>query len=272
MKKVLIISPYFAPENTIASVRFTKFAKYLSKMGYQVSVICCREMATDKKDRILSDDCAGIKEIYQLKPVSISAKLSKVYSLLQGRNETDDKKKTQSKNADADSQTNKNSSMFDKVTGSKVYQYAAEMWWYTMEYVQAYSFIRFYKKNSSKLGRFDCVISSYGPSSSHIFASYLRRKHYCRKWIADFRDVIYGTIREENSVIRKKKKLLAKMCLQADSVTSISDELLTVLESYVQNSYSRSIKKKSICIPNGFDMEDSNYIKTESNTGYFDIE
>jgi hypothetical protein len=39
-KRVLIISAYFAPQNAIGAVRPTKLAKYLTRMGNAVTVLC----------------------------------------------------------------------------------------------------------------------------------------------------------------------------------------------------------------------------------------
>ena len=39
-KRILLISYYFAPHNRIGAVRPTKLAKYLTREGHQVTVIC----------------------------------------------------------------------------------------------------------------------------------------------------------------------------------------------------------------------------------------
>ena len=40
VKTILLISYYFAPQNAIGAVRPTKLAKYLTRMGYEVTVLC----------------------------------------------------------------------------------------------------------------------------------------------------------------------------------------------------------------------------------------
>ena len=45
-RRALIISYYFAPQNTIGAIRPTKLAKYLTRLGYDVTEIgraSCRE-------------------------------------------------------------------------------------------------------------------------------------------------------------------------------------------------------------------------------------
>ena len=39
-KRILIISYFFAPQNAMGAVRPTKLAKYLSRMGHEVTVLC----------------------------------------------------------------------------------------------------------------------------------------------------------------------------------------------------------------------------------------
>lgn len=63
MRHVLIICNYFAPDNAIAAVRITKFAKYLMRAGYKVTVIKERHLDI-LNDEILERDADGAEVIY----------------------------------------------------------------------------------------------------------------------------------------------------------------------------------------------------------------
>ena len=54
-KRILIISYFFAPQNAMGAVRPTKLAKYLSRMGHEVTVLCGPGM-NDRRDPTLARD------------------------------------------------------------------------------------------------------------------------------------------------------------------------------------------------------------------------
>ena len=59
-KRILIISYFFAPQNAMGAVRPTKLAKYLSRMGHEVTVLCGPGM-NDRRDPTLARDLAALR-------------------------------------------------------------------------------------------------------------------------------------------------------------------------------------------------------------------
>ena len=61
-KRLLIVSYHFAPQNAIGAVRMTKVAKYLTRMGYDVTVLCgaCTEAV---QDPTLARDLEELKDV-----------------------------------------------------------------------------------------------------------------------------------------------------------------------------------------------------------------
>ena len=63
--KILIVSYYFAPQNLIGAVRPTKLAKYLARMGHEVTVICGAGR-DGKIDPTLQRDLAELQDVHLL--------------------------------------------------------------------------------------------------------------------------------------------------------------------------------------------------------------
>ena len=61
-KRILIISYYFAPQNAIGAVRPTKLAKYLARMGHEVTVLCGPGM-NGRRDPTLERDLRELKDV-----------------------------------------------------------------------------------------------------------------------------------------------------------------------------------------------------------------
>lgn len=264
MKKILIISPYFAPENCIASIRFTKVAKYLKQMGYHVSVICSNHMMVDTEDEILKDDIQELDCIYRVPPMFMQRIAQKMKSRLEPKPQSAAdgvgvKKKVVHKES--------KETMMDKLLKSQFYQRLMQRWIYISEISLGRSYIRYYKNNKSEMGCYDCVISTYGPLSSHILGRFMKENQCCEKWIADFRDVVYNAINKTNGTIKKRERLIASLCICADSISAITNQMLYVLEEYAQKFYKKSILNKAFCISNGFDQADEKYLDIHYENG-----
>ena len=65
-KRVLLISYYFAPQNTIGAIRPTKMAKYLERMGYEVTVICGGGL-DEKVDPTLQRDMEQLSDVHLIR-------------------------------------------------------------------------------------------------------------------------------------------------------------------------------------------------------------
>ena len=65
-KRILIISYFFAPQNAMGAVRPTKLAKYLSRMGHEVTVLCGPGM-NDRRDPTLARDLAALREVHVIR-------------------------------------------------------------------------------------------------------------------------------------------------------------------------------------------------------------
>ena len=60
--RILVISYYYAPQNTIGAIRPTKLVKYLERMGHQVTVLCGGGLDA-KVDPTLQRDLEQMKDV-----------------------------------------------------------------------------------------------------------------------------------------------------------------------------------------------------------------
>ena len=247
MKKILIICAHFAPENQVASIRFTKIAKYLKKNGYNVSVLCCDYVDTEKIDTILAKDIVDLDNIYRTQYPSVHSLFEKIYKNQKKKNEVNFES----------IEVEKHESLFTKITSSSIYMVAAEIWNLLIEIALKQKYV---KRINAEKNQYDVVISTFHPLAAHMAARKLKKDGVCNKWIADYRDVYYDTIRKENSVIRFKKKLLAKYMKDADYVTAVSSGMLKELNNYSRKYVNQSIKDKAAVVSNGFDLDDRKFL------------
>lgn len=97
----------------------------------------------------------------------------------------------------------------------------------------------------------DVVISTFGPRSSHLIASRMKRQVPGLLWVADYRDLwsnshmgAYGAL-ARISQRRMEARLVGG---GADLLTTVSEELALDLENF--------LRKKTFVVPNGFDAEE----------------
>lgn len=219
MKKVLFICKSFAPNNSVASIRPSKWAKYLSKMkGYEISVL---KLQTSEgiNDELLSKDLEYVKKVY-----NVPQKCRNAIGYYD----------------DGDS------SFWRKINRKvgSLREYAAE-WLNTQQ-----NFLEARKYINKKLcyESWDIIISSSGPFITHMIASTLKKRSKETVWIADYRDPVPITL-SHNSLLRRISRNRVKgVTKSADAIIGATVGCYANMEIYdVRNCYE---------ITNGFDPED----------------
>lgn len=248
MKKIVIISYFFAPANMIGAVRMTKLAKYLNKKGYDVQVFTSPnnsilfEKENNGYDEILANDIADIS----VTRVEHSNFYKKFASFLRTRFFNG---KTNITSTSSSSEKSSIGSIKTKIR-KKILHYG--FYWVLM--LQDIDFSIQGKRLINKSGGISdsVIISTYGPLANHLLAKKIRKRN---KWIADFRDPIaqYENYRLERWINKRIENNIVK---QADAVVGVAD-------SYLKTILSDSDKEKNI-ITNGYDTEDLRYVPTST--------
>ncbi len=226
-RRVLIVSYCFAPQNIIGAVRPTKIAKYLSRLGHQVTVLCgaglggvadptlerdlreladvhvvrewnpLREFKARQRDSAGSSPGPAAPQSAPPRPRTLAKLLDALYLLL--------------------------ARLADRSF--------ARRGWRTVKVLEA------------SAGPFDVVLSSYGPHSAHQIAAKAKARGLARWWIADFRDAVEYPFAWQRGAARAYARRVKE---QADAITGATEGLLTVMGMLPQAQV----------ITNGFDPED----------------
>jgi len=238
--RVLFISAYFPPDQTIASLRTGKFAKYLAKReNWVIDVICAETTKQRNLEVEVPKDAVHLVEDFSF---SVRQKLKSYKNkILKGKGES------------RNSQTGANSNGFFRKI--KVALYPSEISFpdkYFFWMIEARKVI----KSLVKKNNYDVVFTSAGPVSS-TYLGYWVNKKYGLPWIADFRDLW-----SQNHVYANKKfkwfnnieKYYEKKWLKrAGKIVTVSKPLA----DQMKKMHNRDI----FVINNGFDPEDFKEIK-----------
>jgi hypothetical protein len=223
MKKVLIISEIFAPQNSIAAIRLTKIAKYLSLAGYDIDVLT-RIKTNTKTDRLLAHDLKYVNNIF-------FNDNSKLFSLIY--------------------------LIYRKIDGklSRIFSFwETSIIAYCLRFIMLELYQIEYSFRAQKLLKkiYNIVFSSFGPISGHLIAYKLKKKYPNIRWIADFRDPIFSRIGKPWKFKKYINKQWNMIIEKSDHVTGSTPQ------SILHSGY-----KRFHVLFNGFDKEDCFNITSE---------
>lgn len=229
-KRILLISYYFAPQNSIGAVRPTKLAKYLTRMGHEVTVICGEGM-TGAEDPTLRRDMEEIGDIRALREWN-PLRAWKARKRSAAGTRTAPAAPVQ----DAAAGTARQASLPRRLADA-LYLY---LWW-----LADVSFRRAAIRELKRLkGPYDIVFSSYAPFSVHEIARWAKRKGIAKKWIADFRDEVGLSFRWQNG---RKERYMRMLRKEADMLCAVSEGFLEMMR----------FEDVGRVLSNGFDREDA---------------
>ena len=238
--KILLISYYFAPQNLIGAVRPTKLAKYLTRMGHEVTVIC--GLGHDGKvDQTLARDLKELGDVRLLQEWNPLRKLRM--------------KKQSVKQAAPSAPAAAPQPAMRKSGLKKLVAVLMDQTYILLRWLADRSFLHLGLRELRRLsGPYDVVFSSYSPVSVHELASKAKRKGLARKWIADFRDEVDYPFACQK---KQKDRFMAMLRREADILCSVSQGVLEIM----------GFDDVGRVLHNGFDREDLPGLKVEKQPG-----
>ncbi len=232
--KILLITAFYYPQNVIAVARVGQWAKYWAEAGHKVTVLTTKKYPFWPMDnQEMPNANIHIVEVDYL-PNWLSNRL----------------------NLKSDNYAKSNEKPSKSVSILRFLQ--KKMRAYLGEFFDIHDF---WPRKAIKTGRqilgkekYDLIVSSYSPQSSHIIASRLKKEHPKIPWIADFRDLwadnhtVKNNLAISHLIQWKEQKTVAS----ANSLITVSDPLSKILKAKYKN-------KLTITIENGFDPDEHNH-------------
>ena len=194
---ILILARSFAPDSNIASVRVSKFAKYLAKQGHNIVIIRSGLLFGKYSPETLE----GLENV---RIVSYEGTDSPAERALRGEPLLESKLASE-----------KSSSLPNFVKQFIHIFYDPFKYYLADGYIIKNKILNTY--DNSKLPKFDVIISTFSPLGCIQAGNYIRRKEKC-KWVIDFRDLMdnstyYPIIRKINYFVQKSYLKIADACL-----------------------------------------------------------
>lgn len=240
VKKILIISESIAPVQAVASIRWTKFAKYLARMGeYHVTILTNRkDFSGEQKDcKRYAFDASSLDDLrdVDVEYISLTA-FQRVSNRLYN---------AVSERLAALRGSTSVSSRGDKPRRGAVVA-VLELLLVVADWMTGKALGSSSRKMLSGFSDIDYVISTYGPRWPHQVARDIRERYRRVRWIADFRDPAVTSDANDNPLSRS----------YADRMTRTADCVIGVSGGTISNLLLHHGQRTKV-ITNGFDVEDS---------------
>lgn len=211
-KKILFITYFFPPYKHVASVRIGSFAKYLKKLGYEITVLTSTDTIGENQD---------FRMVKAYRPKNIFTKIKAKIEKNNINNQLNSNKK------EVRQRNNFLTSLLKKIY-LKIYE---KLRFYFMYPEGCTGWKKYAVKKALELHKeenFDIIISSSPPATTHLIAGELK-KTINIPWFADYRDLWTQSHlkRVKNDFLRKyfEQKLEIKTLSGANAITTVSGEL-----------------------------------------------
>lgn len=220
--RILLVSPYFPPQNAVASLRTHGFARTWADAGHDVTVLTTAKRADQ---RGLELPCHG------LRIAEIDYRVPRVLERLRAANRADstDGQSTPSalpKRRSSLARLRDRTGIFSTVRMPDLTD-----WWFKPAAAWALD-----ESRRDGFLPWDAVVSSSGPYNAHRAAELIRGRRLALSWIADFRDLW-----TDNHLHRglfpftlRERSIERRVLAAADLVTTVSEGLARTLRRHTQ--------------------------------------
>ena len=234
--KILILTTFFPPDDSIGGQRPYSWAKYWARAGHSVDVVT---ITKEKSNKVLFQEINF--NSHEVAPFSFFYFIRDLYR----KKFKDNKNQDSLKSGPTKSKTGIFKKIFnflaDRGLGKSIRMPDPTDFWIW----PAWSFIK--RKNV----KWDVVVSTFGPYAPHILAMKVKKNGLANFWVADFRDLwVDSPFFSGLYPFTLVEKFIEKSVFRnASLVSTVSDEIA----DHLQKKYPA---RKTVTIANGFDLED----------------
>lgn len=229
--KILIIAKFWDQSAGIGALRPMKIAKYLSKAGHEVAVVCGREYVKGNSTNL---------QYIEIPAFSYTGIVAREDAFYKRRNLASAEKKSPS--ASTGTKSPKKQSLPNRLK------------W--IVYKTAYNSIKTNNTVRFSLCAFknqlpwepEIIFSSFAPEEVHFLAMKLKKMYRSAFWIADFRDPMANKLSQSNAEYKYKLRRQKKIFAKADAVTVVSKTW--------RDEFEKQGAKNAITLYSGFDSTD----------------
>ena len=228
--KILIISYYFPPMNSVASLRVYSWAKVWTDAGNKVTVLTTPKPANDNLLPMRTDS---------IETIEVSSLLLNIFQKL-----LSSKYKKASSGSNTPAKGPCLPSFFQMINRWRKRRGIM----YTLRMPDYLSLWKRPALDQIKNRKFDVVVSTFGPYVTHLIAEKIIKNKQAARWIADYRDlwVDHGLMKGLFPFTLLERKLQYRINKQADLITTVSEPLAEAL-------YKRGITRDKVyVIYNGY--------------------
>lgn len=231
MTRVLIISYWFPPLNTIAALRVYAFAKYLRESGYDVTVLTSPAKQTDKTDDNIDISDIPVVEV----DFHLADSIDVVNNIRQSKSSGNDLQKGYARKILQVCERAKNYLMGNLITPEDFWLFSA-----------------FRKADClHQDNRYDMILSSSGPISAHFVAFCLKSKYPEIVWFADYRDMW-----SYNDLFERPKWPLNLLQRKLETLLNNNTSYLITVSEPLREILHRKYRGAILLIENGYFPED----------------
>jgi len=253
MKKILLISYHFPPDNAVGGLRVVRFSRYLPSFGWEPIVLTLKDRYRDRLDSARMKDVEHVTVVQTMMLPRMKDVFLKMRSIVRGlfRGKKNNRTKAVGTVHQKSNQERKETFL------RKVKRYGISLFIFLPDQNKNWVIPALLRAvYEIKRRKIECAYTSGPPHSVHLIGL-LAKKLTRAAWIADFRDPWIDSLHDRPASTRSALSDRIERWMEKQVVKN-ADRVLTTtkaLREVFLNKYPAEPRDKFLYVPNGIDRE-----------------